>query len=173
MTYKFLISLFSFIIILSFFLPWFSIEQFQTGVIKKIFTEEGVVILELSGFNIPLKANGENASFILSLAKIFSPGLREFAYKSWLLWLLPCIAFSIAKLSKKFKKSRIFNLYVAILGLGLSLTAGYRAINLDLDKFVYRIELKEYFWITILSFFAIGVLGLMQLKHLIAKKPKR
>ena len=170
--HRFLVSIFSFIIIVSFFLPWLSVEQIQAGAVKKVFAKEGVIILELSGFNIPLQANGNNSSFILSLAKVFSPGLREFAHKSWLLWLVPLIAVYINRLSKRLKKSKLANIYIIILGLGLSVTAGYKVINLDLDNIIYKVELKEWFWVILFSFFIIGVLGLMQFNNLTAKKPK-
>jgi hypothetical protein len=171
--YRFSISIFSFVIVLSFFLPWFSVEQIQTGALKRVFTEEGVAILRLSGFNIPLQANGDNSNIILNLAKLFSPGLREFADKSWLIWLLPLVALSINWLSKKFKNSLIFNLCIALFGFTASLTAGYQVMNLNLKNLICRVELSGWFWIILLSFFMIGVLGLLRFQYLTAKKPKR
>jgi len=162
----------SFVIIVSFFLPWFSVEQVQAGVIKKVFTGEGAVIIKLSGFNIPLEANGSNSSLMLSIAKLFSSGLREFSHKSWFLWLVPVFAVFIIRFSGSCKRSRLFNFLLSLAGLGASLTIMHGIVGLDLDKLIYEIKLKEGFWIVLVSFFVIGLLGLMQLKLLTAKKPK-
>ncbi len=103
---------------------------------------------------------------------MFSPGLREFAHKSWILWLVPIIAVAISRSSKRYKKSKLFNFSITLLGLGLSSMVIYRIMNLNLDNFIYQVKLKEGFWITLGSFFIIGVLGLMQFNNLTTKKPK-
>ncbi len=43
--YRSILFLTSLVIVLSFFLPWFSVEQIQIGAIKKVFTEEVVIII--------------------------------------------------------------------------------------------------------------------------------
>ncbi|MDP8216879.1 MAG: hypothetical protein P9L98_06175 [Candidatus Kaelpia imicola] len=170
--YRFILSLTSIVITASFFLPWVNVEQTHAGAVKKVFTGEGAAIIKLSGFNIPLEANGSNSSLVLNIAKFFNFGLREFAHKSWFLWLVPVFAISIVRFSKRYKRSRSFNLFISLVGFGISLTVMHGIVGLDLDKFIYEIKLKEGFWVTLVSFFVIGLLGLMQLKLLTVKKPK-
>jgi len=171
--YKLLIFILSAAIIVSFFLPWFNIEQAQAGAVKRVFTKEGLYFVELSGFKMPLFMNGRDSGLILDLIKTVNPNARQAAEKSYLLWLVPVIAAGIYLGIKKKPDSIIINFLVACLGLGISVFTLYKLSTVNLDKIIVRFEIQQGFWITVISFFAIGVLGLLRINFLYNRKPKR
>jgi len=96
------------VIVISFFLPWVSIESKAVGSVTKLLTgKKQATINSISGFKVPILANSEESRFMITIIKIFQPDIenadkKKFSY-------LDCSAFCHRGLFYYECKKRIIN----------------------------------------------------------------
>ncbi len=75
------------IIVVSFFLPWIAVEAPVIGGLTKVLTGKAQAsISAVSGYDVPVLANGPDSRFMISVIQIFKPGIKDADKKSYLIW---------------------------------------------------------------------------------------
>jgi len=79
------ILILSVVIVVSFFLPWITVESPALGGISKVLTGKRQARIDsISGFRIPIMANSSESRFMLSIIQIFDPGIKDAIRKVFL-----------------------------------------------------------------------------------------
>jgi len=159
------------IIIVSFFLPWISVESAAVGGITKVLTgKKQSTIDAVSGFNVPILANSEESRFMITIIKIFNPNIKDADKKSWLIWLVPGLAVILFFLGRFFDKNRWFYLAVGLLGVLIFAIAVFKITTTDLDKLVLKVDIAVGLWALLIGYLGIGILNLIRFVGLINSK---
>ncbi|MDP8234095.1 MAG: hypothetical protein P9M06_04775 [Candidatus Saelkia tenebricola] len=171
--YKFTMFIFTVSVIISFFLPWISVNTQPVGkVTTALITKDDASFTKISGFRIPILASSEDVRLIVSIARIFNPSIQDVEKKVWFLWFVPVLAWFIFLLSGRFYKSRFINLAYTIIGCGIFLISFYEIQTADLENIILKIKIESGFWFTIWAYLGIGILGLLRFETLSSKKRK-
>jgi len=169
-TYRTIMLILLVVIAISFFMPWISVESPVVGGVTKVLTGKRQAAIDtISAFKVPILANSKESRFMISIIKIFNPGITNADKKSFLIWLVPGLALIIFVISWFFYKNKWANLVFAIIGCPIFFIAVYKIITTDLDKLVLRVNIGLGLWLTLLGYLGIGVLGLINFIKL-AKK---
>ena len=169
--YKFAMFIFSASVIVSFFLPWVSVNTQPVGKVAAVLTPgAGSAFTEISGFKIPIAANSCDARLIVSVVKIFKPSMQDVDKKVWFVWFVPILAWFIFLLTGRFSNSKFINLIYAVIGFGIFLFAFYKIETADLRNVVLKIKIEPGFWFTIWAYLGIGILGFLRFKALSFRK---
>jgi len=148
------------VILVSFFLPWVSVQSEAVGTFTKILTgEKQAVIDEISGFRIPIMANGDDARLMLSIIKIFNPKVENADKKSYLVWVIPILAVVLLLGGVSLGKNKVFNLAMGIIGVVLFVAAMYKIQTTNLDKMVLKVSIGNGLWLSLYAYLALGILG--------------
>jgi len=159
------------IIIVSFFLPWISVESKQVGVFSKLLTGKSQASIDsISGFRIPVLANGKDARLMLSIIKIFNPKLENADKKSFAVWIIPILALFIFLAGIYMGKYRFINLVFGLIGCSIFFTALYKIKTTDLDKLILNVSIGPGLWFILYSYLAIGILGFVSFSGVSEKK---
>lgn len=76
--YPIAMPLLALVVILGFFLPWVSVESEQIGAVTKILTGKSQKLIDsVSAFQVPILANSSESRFMISVIKIFNPGIER------------------------------------------------------------------------------------------------
>jgi hypothetical protein len=169
---KIVICTLALLIVVSFFLPWVRVESQQVGTFSKLLTgKRQQAIDEISGLEIPILANSDESRLIISIAKIFNPGIKDVDKKSFLVLIVPILAIIIFLVKLYLKKNVVVDLLFAVIGIALFAFAFYKITSTDLDKLVLQIKIGLGMWITLYSYLGIGILSAVCfLKSLAGKK---
>lgn len=167
-----IIAFFAAVIFISFFLPWVHVASKMIGSISKVLTgarqEE---IMGISGFSVPMLANGPDARMMISIIKIFNPKVTNADKKSWLIWIVPIFAIVIFLLSLALGENRWFNLAIALIGIPIFLVGFYKIKTTDLDKLVLNAKIGMGVWLTLCGYLGLGVTGAVNfVKTLVNKR---
>ena len=165
------ISVLCIVVIVSLFLPWVNASSKQVGLITKALTgkrQEGVA--RITGVQIPIMANREEARLIASIAQVFSPGIQNVDKKSFLVLSIPLLALAFMILNIAYGKKRWTNILFCAIGITIFASALFKIITTDLDKIVLQIKIGIGMWLILYSYLAIGVIGALRLAGLIKKK---
>ena len=74
--YKFTMFIFAISVIVSFFLPWISVNTQPVGKVTTVLiSKDDASFTKISGFRIPILAGSEDVRLIVSIARIFNPSL--------------------------------------------------------------------------------------------------
>lgn len=151
------------VIVFSFFLPWVHVESQVVGKMTKVLTgKQQAEIDNVSGFAIPGLANGPDARLMISIIKIFAPGVKDADKKSWFVWAVPFLAIAIFFLSMyKGNGARFIQLDVAMTCIIIYLIGFYKLKTTDLDKMVLNVRIGIGMWFTLWSFLCLGVVNLL------------
>jgi len=159
---KSLIAILAAVIVVSFFIPWISVESSQVGAFTKLLTGKRQAVLDsISGYRIPVLANSQESRFMISVIKIFNPDIKDADKKSYAVWAVPILAIAIGILSWLFGKNKWMNLIFAIIGILIFVAAFYKIATTDLDKAVLKVALAPGIWLTLWAYLGIGILGAM------------
>lgn len=163
--------LFTVVIFLSFFLPWVSVGSKQVGAVTKLLTGKSQeTIHSISGFQVPVLANGPDARLIISIAKIFSPGISGVDKKSYLIWIVPLLAVIMFFARMIWKNNKWVHLGTAVIGCAIFFVAVWQIKSTDLDKLVLQIRIVCGLWLIFWSYLGIGVLSAWDFIRLIKNK---
>ena len=169
--YRIIMLILLVVIVISFFLPWISVESAAVGEVTKVLTGKRQATLDsISAFKVPILANSKESRFMISVIKIFNPGIKNADKKSFLIWLIPGLALVIFVIGWVFYKNKWVNLIFGIIGCLIFFIAVYKIITTDLDKLVLRVNVARGVWLTLLGYLGIGTLGLLNFIKLIGKK---
>jgi hypothetical protein len=162
------------IIFVSFFLPWMKVESPMVGTLTKVLTGKSQSeITRISGFDIPILANGPDARLMISIIKIFNPNIKNADKKAWLIWSIPLFAIIIFLLSLAMMNKPWFNLAIGIIGILIFVIGAYKIKTTDLDKLVLNVRIAVGVWLTLWSFLGLGLTGTTNfIKSLSGKKGK-
>jgi hypothetical protein len=152
------ILFFAVIICISFFLPWVSVESRIAGGISKMISGQKQSSLKaISGFQVPILANGPDAKLMISIIKLFNPAVTDADKKSWLIWLIPGLAVALTLLVLFLAENKWVNLGIGILGVAIFAVATYQIKKADLDKFVLSVVISGGLWFILWSYLGIGL----------------
>jgi hypothetical protein len=162
------------VIFISFFLPWVRVEAPMVGSIAKVLTgKRQAEITSISGFDVPILANGPDARLMISIIKIFDPDVKDADKKSWLIWGVPLFAIIIFLLDLLLKGNRWFYLGVALIGILIFFGAVYKIKTTDLDKLVLNAKIGVGLWLTLYGYLGLGVFAAMGFIRSLANNPKK
>jgi len=160
------------VIFISFFLPWVHVESPMVGTMAKVLTgKRQAEIAGISGFDVPVLANGPDARLMISIIKIFNPGITDADKKSWLIWGVPIFAVLIFLASLFLGNNKWFNLAIAVIGIAIFIVAVYKIKTTDLDKLVLNARIGLGLWLTLCGYLGLGLLSAAGfVKSLVPKK---
>jgi len=148
------------VIFIAFFLPWVHVEAPMIGTISKVLTgKRQAEITGISGFSVPMLANGPDARLMISIIKIFNPAVTDADKKSWLIWGVPIFAIVIFLLGLRMLNNRWFNLAIAIIGIPIFLVGVYKIQTTDLNKLVLNAKIGLGVWLTLYGYLGLGIIG--------------
>lgn len=151
------------IIVVSFFLPWVSVESQAAGILGKIFSDKKTVSVEhFSGFRIPLVANSEDAKLITAVVHLFYPKMQDVGEKSKLVWVMPIGALILLCLVYLLGDKKTVNLALVCIGLAVFFAGIFKIFTTDLDKVVFKVVIGIGMWLTLCGYGAIGLASLAQ-----------
>jgi len=128
-------------------------------------------IAGISGFDVPVLANGPDARLMISIIKIFNPGITDADKKSWLIWGVPIFAVLIFLASLFLGNNKWFNLAIAVIGIAIFIVAVYKIKTTDLDKLVLNAKIGLGLWLTLCGYLGLGLLSAAGfVKSLVPKK---
>ncbi len=159
---KFLISILSIIVIISFFLPWISIEQAQSSKFSNLITGEKQNSFDIKGFDIPKIANSKNAHLIINIANLLKPGIKNIDKKSYLVWSIPLLALIILIITLGTIPSRWLNFLLGLIAITISCILIYKIKTTDFNKLVLQIKINRGLWYIIWAYLGIGILELLK-----------
>ena len=171
--YVFLMLLFTALIAVAFFLPWASVDSQAVGKISKFISgKEQVVIQTISGFKVPILANSSDARLMISIIKLFNPGITDADKKSYLIWGVPGLAVIILLVSLFLGKNKWVNLAYGLIGILIFAVAVYKIKTTDLDKIILNVNIESGLWLTFWGYLGIGLLGFLRFAQLLSKSKK-
>ena len=152
------------VIFLSFFLPWANVQSEQVGMFSKLLTGKSQAqVAAISGFKIPILANGKDARLMISIIKIFNPDIQNADKKSFAVWGIPFLAIIICAVSYFFGKNKWVNIVLGSLGVGIFFIAVFKIKTTDLDKLVLNVKIAPGMWLILYSYLGIGIMQFVNL----------
>jgi hypothetical protein len=159
------------VIFIAFFLPWVHVEAPMIGTLSKVLTgKRQAEITSISGFSVPMLANGPDARLMISIIKIFNPAVTDADKKSWLIWGVPLFAIAIFLLSLLLGDNRWFNLVIAVIGIPIFLVGVYKINTTDLDKLVLNAKIGIGVWLTLYGYLGLGITAAVNFVKALANK---
>jgi len=159
-----LIAALTVIIFLSFFLTWVSVQSEQVGMFSKLLTgKKQASIANISGFKVPILANGEDARLMISIIKIFNPNIKNADKKSYAVWLIPLLAIIICIVSYYYGGNKWVNIAFGLFGAGIFFIAFFKIKTTDLNKLVLNVKIGLGMWFILYSYLAIGIVHFVNL----------
>jgi hypothetical protein len=139
------------------------VESRIAGGISKFFSgEEKTSLKTISGFQVPILANGPDAKLMISIIKLFNPGVTDADKKSWLIWWIPGLAVALLLLILFLGKNKWVNLGVGVLGTAIFSVATYQLLKTNLDKFIMHVVIAAGLWFILWSYLGIGLVSLFR-----------
>ena len=152
------------IIFISFFLPWIEVESVVKGGVTKVLTGESQAsFLAISGFQVPIIANGPESRLMISIIKLFNPGITNADKKSYLIWAIPGLAVVISAIFLFLEKNKWMNLAVAIIGISIFFVSVFKIMTTNLDKLVLKVNIAIGLWLIFFAYLGMGLLCLVNL----------
>jgi len=147
------------IIFISFFMPWVSVSSDVAGSIAKLITgKEQAASISISGFQVPVLANGKESKMVISVIKIFQPGITHADKKSFLIWIIPFLAVAFYFLSNTFKDQKWVKLGMGVIGIAIFAVATFKIMTTDLDKVVLKVNIELGLWLILIGYLGIGII---------------
>jgi len=151
------------VIFVSFFLPWISIESAAVGKVSKLLGgKDQAVIGSISGFKVPILANNEKSKLIITIIKIFQPGITNADKKSFLIWIIPLLAVVIFLVSNSSKANKWTYLAFGVLGILIFAGATFKILTTDLDKVIMKVNIGYGLWLILFGYLGIGILQITE-----------
>lgn len=151
------------IIVVSFFLPWISVESQAIGEVTKLLTgKKQATIDSVSGFKVPVLANSEESRFMISVIKIFQPGIKDADKKSFLIWGVPLLAVVMLGFTKMLKDNKWVRLGIGVIGIVIFVFAAFKIVTTDLNKLVLNVKIGYGLWLILIGYLGIGILQVFE-----------
>jgi hypothetical protein len=158
-----LVFTFAFLILVSFFLPWVSINSPVSGAISKVFSgKKDALIMKISGFQVPILANRSDSRLMVEMIQLFNPGVKDADKKSWLIWGVPLFALMLSCGYVFLQENKWFNLAVGIIGILIFVVGVYKLKTTDLDKMIMSVNIMPGLWFLLSGYLGIGLVGLFK-----------
>jgi hypothetical protein len=169
--FSLLILLLAIIIFASFFMPWVHIESQVVGKVSKALSiGQDATLKSVSGYDIPVLANGKDAKLMIQLVQLFNPGIKDADKKSWLIWLVPLFAVLIFAAGLALYKNRWFNIAIGVTGVLIFIFALYKIKATDLDKTLVNVRIASGLWLLLMGYLAIGITHIVNFVRIIASR---
>lgn len=144
-------------ICIAFFLPWVHVMSApMSGLTKLIVGKAAGPIDSISGFNVPILANGPDARLMMSVIQIFNPSIKHADTMSWGIWLVPLLAVAIFLTLKFISQRKWLYLGYGILGCLIFGVVVFKLKSTSLDKMVLQIKTAFGLWVWLWAYLAIG-----------------
>jgi hypothetical protein len=161
------------VIVISFFLPWISVQSAAAGKVTELLTGKRQDKIDaISAYRVPVMANSEESRLIISIIKIFNPKTQNADKKSYLIWVVPILAVIMLILNMVMGNNKWLNLVVGIIGIAIFAFAVYKIKTTDLDKLVLQVNMGPGLWLTLWSYLGIGVISILNFVGLVGAKGK-
>lgn len=149
------------VIVISFFLPWVSVEAGLAGKLTKMINieEQKVQLYSISGFKVPILANSEESRLMITVIKIFEPNITNADKKSFLIWVVPILAIAMFFAGDIFKNNKWVFLGIGVMGVLIFLGSTIKILTTDLDKVVMKINIGYGFWLVLIGYLGLGIMG--------------
>jgi len=149
-------------VVISFFMPWISVDAPAVGKVAKILTGKDKATLDtISAYQVPILANSHESRFMISVIKIFMPDITDADKKSYFIWFVPIVAIVIFFLNDTLGKIKFFKLIFGLVGLSVFGFGMFKMVTTDLDKLVLKVTIAQGLWITLYGYLGIGVIGMV------------
>lgn len=177
-------------VVIAFFLPWVRLKTTQaTGIVSEGLALASVgawpvgfisglfsggkhgMSQSISAYQIPVLANSNESTLIISLMQIFMPNVEDADKKSYLLWAIPFLAGAIALAGIFLGGNKWFGLVVGVVGIAIFAVVTYKVKSIDLDKIVMKVYTGPGLWITLWAYFGMGLVSLIDFVTQL-KRPK-
>ena len=161
--YNVIMLVLTMLVIIAFFMPWVSVKSEQVGMFTKILTGKNQDVVDnISAFQVPIMVNSPDARLMISVIKIFNPGVKDVDKKSFLIWVVPFLAVIIFIISCFFGKNKWVNLIISIIGAAIFIVTVYKINTTDLNKLVLKVEIGPGLWLTLWLYLFMGVIGFLR-----------
>ncbi|MBU2540739.1 MAG: hypothetical protein KJ593_02455 [Candidatus Omnitrophica bacterium] len=170
---KNIVFAFAAIVFIAFFLPWVSVGTGSAvGKLTKIIQGEGkqAQFMSISGFQVPVMANSKESKLMVTVIKIFQPGITNADKKSYLIWVVPLMAIIMSLAARFFKDNKWVHLAIAIIGVLIFVVAVFKIATTDLDKVVMKVNIESGLWLVFIGYLGIGVLSVVEFLRLFKAK---
>ena len=158
------------VIFVSFFLPWISVESAAIGGVTKLLTgKEQSVFTQVSGFQVPVLANSDESRFMITIIKLFQPGIKDADKKSYLIWGVPLLAVVLFLLSYFLKDNKWVALGIGIIGVAIFAGAVFKISTTNLDKLVMQVNIAYGLWLILIGYLGLGILGILDFVKMLRK----
>ncbi len=151
------------IIVIGFFLPWVHVGSSQVGAVSKLLTgtrQENIT--NISGVQIPILANSDESKLMITIIKIFNPGIKDADKKSWGVFGIIVLGFLIYALIYYFPKNKWIHLAIGLLGVAIFTVAVFKIATTDMDKFVIQVKIGIGMWMILAAYLVIGIMSFIQ-----------
>ena len=161
------------VIFIAFFLPWVSVESPAAGKISEILTgKKQGGFYSVSGFQVPILANSSESKLIITVIKLFNPGIKDADKKSWLIWAVPGLAVIMLMLLWLWGNNRWLLLVLGISGVAIFGAATFKILTTNLDKLVLKVTIVYGLWALLTGYLLLGGICLFNLIKLPSGKGK-
>ena len=151
------------IIFISFFLPWVSVESKAMGTVTKLLKgKEQAKLQAISGFQVPVLANSDQSKLMISIIKLFQPGIKNADKKSYLIWVVPLLAVMMLIVNKTVKRSKRVYLAFGVIGIAIFAVGTFKITTTNLDKLVVNARIGFGLWLVLIGYLGIGIVQTME-----------
>jgi len=154
------------VVCVSFFLPWVSVESKIAGGISGLFGghrgDKGASLKQISGFEVPILANGPDARLMLGIAQLINPSVTDVNKKSYLVYAIPLLAIVMFLASLFWGANRWVNLGLGIIGAGIFIVTVFKIQTTNLDKIILNVRIAAGLWLILWAYLIIGFTGILR-----------
>ena len=97
---------------------------------------------------------------MITVIKIFAPDVTNADKKSYLIWIIPLLAVAMFLAGDFFKNNKWVFLGIAVVGILIFLGATAKIMTTELDKEVLKVNIEYGFWLVLIGYLGLGILGL-------------
>ena len=161
------------IIFIGFLLPWVSVESPAAGKISELLTgKKQGEFYSISGFQVPILANSKESKLMISIIKLFNPGIKDADKKSWLIWLVPGLALLMLIALLVWGNNKWLQLAFGILGVVIFAGATFKILTTNLDKVILKVSISYGLWTLLVGYLLLGCVSLLNFTTLLKTKAK-
>ena len=152
------------VIVVSFFLPWVTVESTHVGTFAKMLTgKRQNTVDQISGFQIPIRANSDASRLAITIIRFFAPDVKNADKKSFFVWLVPGLGLILLVLWSYARKMDFVKILIGLTGIAVFVFALFKITTTDMSKFLLEVKIAYGLWLTLYSFLGIGVLSFFSL----------
>ena len=159
------------LIFVSFFLPWVSVESPAASKVSEFLTgKKQGGFYSISGYQVPILANSKESKLMISIIKLFNPGIKDADKKSWLIWAVPGLAVAMLILLFIWGRNKWLELAIGIMGVAIFGVAVFQILTTNLDKLILKVSIVYGLWALLIGYLLLGCVCLVNFAGLVKKK---